>query len=691
VTSAAVPTQSALRSWGFLVGSSAVALLLLVPWAPSFIGTSGDAGFTYMAHHHFARGIPWGTETLHTTGPWAMLRFPLYVRETFPWMLGIHAALALWIVWILDTASRRLGPLAGAALILGCLWLFFISDDARWFFVLLTFPLFVPDLRRQRTSVPLVLGCLWLGLSFHVKGTFLIATVPLVIWLATCELRARRPPWHTLLVFAAVLAFNALAGSELRYIPGYVDFVLGGTAGNPENFSQLGPLYQPIAFLSLAGVFMLVVLRTELRDHGPLGWLSFLVYGAVVWMVYRTGFARQDTVHASRSFFTFVPFVACYAAMKRDSLSEIFSSSKRFTKRQLRIGFGAVCALLAWPFGLFILDYLEIHEDEGKRVWSQMRSMLALTTSGYTRFDAFDEARKGHVRERHPLPASIAPGSKIGVYGQLQTPIVAHGYENAPMPIIAAYENWNPASVERTVAWIESDEAPPTMLMTSTGHSSETLRALSERYRMSHDGWPVVLERRESPLDIRFTALAQPEGEWGDRMRIPIGHERKLMRLKVRYERTLLNRLISFAYQPPPAYIVLWNGPEVVCRIRLNRLLAEEGLILATKDFVNWDTRSGRLQRVRHNLLPDIGRPNRMPLTAYQLQLLPAILTKESLEPGEKPWLIPGSNWRWYFQPEVEFTLETIHVPSREDWTASSALLAPALPSTPAGPAPSNP
>jgi hypothetical protein len=151
---------------------------------------------------------------------------------------------------------------------------------------------------------------------------------------------------------------------------------------------------------------------------------------------------------------------------------------------------------------------------------------------------------------------------------------------------------------------------------------------------------------------------------------VPAGHERDLMRLKMRFERTWLNRLITFAYQPVPAYVVLYNGRTAVCRIRINRLLAEEGLVLATKDFVNWDTRSERLQRVRHDLFQDIGRPNRMPVTAYQLQLLPALITPESRKPGEKSWLFPWSNWRWYFRPQAEFALERIVVPGRADWVA---------------------
>jgi hypothetical protein len=283
-------------------------------------------------------------------------------------------------------------------------------------------------------------------------------------------------------------------------------------------------------------------------------------------------------------------------------------------------------------------------------------------------FDRFDAGRKQAIRESYPLPEEIAGTGPVGVYGQLQTPIIAHGYENTPMPAVAAYENWNPASVAQAVAWIESDTAPRYLLMTSTGHSSETLRALSERYETVRGGWPVVLKRRETPLEIRFEELGYTRATWADRVRVPTGHERDLMRLKIRYERTWLNRLISLAYQPVPAYLVLYNGREAVARIKLNRLLAEEGLVLATKDYVNWDARSDRLQRVRHDLFQDIVRPNRMPVTAYQLELLPAVITKESREPGEHPWLIPGSSWRWYFEPEAEFVLERIIVEGRPEW-----------------------
>lgn len=657
----------------FLIGSLALALLLLVPWAPLFIDTQYDLGFTYMAHYHFARGMPWGSETLHTTGPWAMLRFPVYFRETYSWMLAFHAATALWIGWILARiASRYLkDPIAGVALVAFCLWLFFLSDDSRWFFILLTFPFTLSVLREKRTSVPLVIGCLWLGLCFHVKGTFLIATAPLLLWLAVCELRARRPPWHALLVVAAVVSFNALAGSELRYIPGYVQFVLGSASGNPENFAQLGPLYQPVAFLALAGTFMLIVLVAELREHGRLGWLSFLTCGAVVWMLYRTGFTRHDAVHASRSFFTLVPFIACYLAYRRSQLQMAFAASKRFSPRQLRFGVACAAAVFVWPFGLFLSDYLDIHQDEQRGIGSQLQGVVGVATSGYTEFERIDAARKARIRKSYPLPKTMAGTGPVGVHGQLQTVIIAHGYENAPMPAVAAYENWDPRIVAQTVAWLESEAAPEYMLMTSTGHSSETLRALSARYDTVRKGWPTVLKRRDDPRDIRFEELSRTSAEWGDRIQVPEAHKRDLMRLKMRYRRTWLNRLISFVYQPVPAYVVLYDRNRVVTRIRINRLLAEEGLVLAAKHSSDWDNRTERLQRVRYDLFQDIDLPNRRPITAYQLQLLPAVMTKDARSPGEKAWLLPGSNWRWYFQPEVELVLERIVVPDRTSASAA--------------------
>lgn len=664
-------TGSARRDRRFLAASAFVALALFVPWAPSFIGAQGDSGFTFMAHYHFAHGMPWGTETLHTTGPWAMLRFPHYFRETFTWMLLLHAATALYIAFILArVASRRLASsTAGMAFVVGCLWLFFMSDDSRWFFILLTFPLLIPDLRTQRTSVPLVAACLFLALCFHVKGTFLIACVPLTVLLAAFELRARRVPWHAAGVIVAVLGWNALAGSEARFIPGYIEFVLGGTAGNPENFSHLGPLYQPVTFLALAGLFMLIVLLVELREHGRgLGLLSFVIIGAVVWMVYRTGFARQDTIHASRSFFTLIPFIACYTVLYWGTIRAAAAESRRFSTRQLALALGAAGALFAWPFVLFLLDYLSIHEGEGKRVLAQLQSVVIVATSGYRHFDAFDESRKKQIAKNYPLPEWLGDAGPVGVHGQLQTPLLAHGFDNVPMPAVAAYENWNPSTVEHAVAWIESSAAPQYMVMSSTGHSSETIRALSQRYDMVRGGWPVILKRREQPRSIHFEELLRTKASFGDRVRVPLGHERDLMRLKMRYRRTWLNRLVSFAYQPVPAYLTLYDGPEVIGRIRLNRMLAEEGLVLATKTFADWDSSSERLHRVRHNLYQDIERPNRLPLTAWRLQLLPALITPEARTPGEKSWLLPSSSWRWYFQPEVEFVLERIVVADREEW-----------------------
>jgi hypothetical protein len=80
--------------------------LAMIAWAilwsfPCQLDTAStlptDLSFTPLAHTFFAQGRPWGADTLHTSGVWGFLRFPLFDPGTFSLFVAFHIALGALI------------------------------------------------------------------------------------------------------------------------------------------------------------------------------------------------------------------------------------------------------------------------------------------------------------------------------------------------------------------------------------------------------------------------------------------------------------------------------------------------------------------------------------------------------------------------------------------------------------------
>jgi len=71
-------------------------------------GWPTDLSFTPLAHFSFAEGRPWGSHSLHTSGIWGFLRFPLYHPKTFRLFVGANLALGVLIGWFFADRGFRL-------------------------------------------------------------------------------------------------------------------------------------------------------------------------------------------------------------------------------------------------------------------------------------------------------------------------------------------------------------------------------------------------------------------------------------------------------------------------------------------------------------------------------------------------------------------------------------------------------
>jgi hypothetical protein len=67
-----------------------------------------DLSFTPLTHTFFAQGRPWGADTLHTSGIWGFLRFPMFDPGTFALFVSFHIALSAPIGWFFADRSFHL-------------------------------------------------------------------------------------------------------------------------------------------------------------------------------------------------------------------------------------------------------------------------------------------------------------------------------------------------------------------------------------------------------------------------------------------------------------------------------------------------------------------------------------------------------------------------------------------------------
>jgi len=85
------------------------AILWSFPWKFQKTGIlSTDVSFTPLAHTFFAQGRHWGADTLHTSGVWGFLRFPIFDPGMFSLFVFAHIALGALIGWFFAERSLYL-------------------------------------------------------------------------------------------------------------------------------------------------------------------------------------------------------------------------------------------------------------------------------------------------------------------------------------------------------------------------------------------------------------------------------------------------------------------------------------------------------------------------------------------------------------------------------------------------------
>ena len=597
----AIETSRAIRLVDLLVPSICVlwSVWLMVPWNPApFAQAPLDNGYTIFSHIAFAQGKPWGAGTLHTTGPLGFLRFPFFQEHTFTLLiLGLGALGATLALLIHEVVRHNLPAWLRLPVILGTTWVLSFSDDAGWMLVLLTSHLLLPPVTTSSqwslrpgaswSTWPIPLGLAASALAANVKGTFLLMAAVIAGEIAALELGGRRAPVVSASFVTSIWLIALLSGFRFGDWPPYLQHILGSLSGYPESFSKAGSPLIAALLVSVTLAFLALAARSGSNAAGRLAVVvRWTALAFLLWIVAKGALVRQDRTHEIRSIMVIAIFFGLFVAMHFRAWSP---------------GVGALAFLPA--VGLVSIILLPKSEPPPVRSNSSHRvdPFLAFVKDGTATALARDaQARREVARE---VPRPWTPASSIAVFGTYQTLALGHPGRYVALPIIAPYEVWSPWTSRRERDFLKGPDAPDYLLYTTSPTSAELALILTTYYaevdRGSHHR---LLRRRFTPLTVTRRVVFDRQVNAGDTIEIPPAGREGPSIAQVSYTKTITNNLISSAYQPPEAFLVLLRGGAPLARIRMNSLLSTEGIVLAGRAG-NWDGVSVALHQIRFDLL----------------------------------------------------------------------------------------
>ena len=602
---------------------------LLVPWVPRvFVQGPRDGGYVIFSHIAFAQGEPWGSRALHTSGPLGFLRFPYFYRPTYVLLLVGNAVIATAVALLLyHLAGRGMSAWVRLPFVAGAVWTLSLSDDAIWLFALLVSQVLIPEVSRSRRwtlwpdtrwlTWPLLLNLGVCALAANVKGPFLLMAGVLAAELAALELRGRRAPAVSASFVLVVAVIARVAGLGIGDWGPYTKHLIDSLSGYAESFSMAESPAQ--AGLLMVSVFLFLAFAGFRARRCP-GRLEALIrWGALatlVWLDAKGALVRQDWAHQMPAIASLATFFVVYVVVRRHE----WNLRGRVACLMSALGFSVlfVVALAGAPPGRLSLG--EHLNKFGTFLREGMAAAEAMDTRARRRVAA-------EIQSPWPSTASVA------VFGSYQSLLLGYSGRRVALPIVASYEIWSPWTSRREREFLMGPDAPDYLLYTASPASGELALSLTARYaEVERRSRYVLLRRRPAPLNVTKRVVFEASVDPGQRIEIPPDWRKGPAVAEVRYTKTFTNALISAVYQPPEAFLVLFKGPTLVAKIRMNFLLSEEGIVLSSAPGV-WDGRSTALHGIRFGLLTD----ERVDATAL----------------GFLAGGVAGNEWGRYFGPRI--------------------------------------
>lgn len=638
------------------------AVFWIVDWIPRFIQIeAGDDSFTY-AFHYFNGKLAWGIDIFqNTAGPWSVIYFSQYYPDTLWLMLFGQSALAILVGL---TVMRMLGGLENrlirtiAALLAVTILSLGDIPDARIIFLALAAIALTPDFTRRRLDWLHFALMVALALGFLMKGTYIVVFVLILGYTVAAESRGRRLPLTSLLTVAALITLNDIAGQNLADLPVYALSTLDPVRGWSERFGEVGSIISLVAFLVFGLALWLVILASELKRFGTVwGIVTSLLYAAIMFGLYKQSFVRQDGDHVVRAFIALLPFSACYLAFRLPQLramigtsldSALVGSRVLGLQRPTFIALACFAAIVAAFFATH--DPVSWSSDKATIASNRSQYIASLLTSGTQKYRYIHNLAIERIRNAIDLP--LLEGS-VAVYSHLQTLAIAYEFDLQPIPTSTPYVAMTPRSEGANKKYFEGTSAPDFVIMGDPLHSRQptglALLANYEPYYIVEHG---LILKKTDPEQVVTTPFAEATFGWGENVSLPDSGGAPVW-ATIHYQRSLLNRIVGFFYQPAPVTLELLRGDEVLYSIRLVQALAAEGMIISP-NFDSIATFAALDMAVGRRFLAD------QPVTSVRFVV------------GEDSnWLFPRGRSNQYVEPDIIVKLMRIEFPGAKTGTTA--------------------
>jgi len=561
-----------------------LAIVTLGPWEfhSSNIKYNFDSAYTPLAHFYFANGHPWGTTTVHTSGVLGFLRYQFYNPLTFPLYAIMHFMLASMIAWVLlrewckASKTRRIITVGVGVFILLILG---TNTDARWLFLFFAAVFAIPDFRSQRSTTFFFALVMYMGFASHVKGTFLFASLAVIMTVSALELQARRFPIHVVFYGVSLLGTLVLAGVNPSEWYDQVLHVLQSPEPYALTFSSCNSLWKHAIFLVSSLFALIASIAMIRRDSYVVGAARTLLYGALLWLVYKAGFTRCDSSHviaATTTVASLIPLSFLSLAWRSGIVHN--TNDKIVRNRAKRIWVLASVVAIAGAVGIMVAD-------QGKSgVWRLVRTpfsnAMLMFQNGVRYQSRIIQDNMKQIDRTTPVPDEVK--GAVAVIGTYQTPIIAHGLEVASLPVIAHYEVWTPRATRKTRNFLSGPDSPKYIFRAASYRSALTETVLASHYvQIGRNRFFRTLRRRNSPLTVKVMSEMKGATSWNSTVKIPERLRAKTLVLRLKMNDRTLGKTISFLFQPPIVKLVLRSKGCKDTFIRLNRLLLDEGVVLA--------------------------------------------------------------------------------------------------------------
>jgi hypothetical protein len=260
--------------------------------------------------------------------------------------------------------------------------------------------------------------------------------------------------------------------------------------------------------------------------------------------------------------------------------------------------------------GLFLIPLSDAHLQ--KMLTRKFRDHVVaaetfVDTSIESRQASLDR-RLARVRKAAPLDDIDGSIATIGTY---QTPLLAHGLRSETLPVIAHYEVWSPRNVAAMDRYLESDEAARFLVRAANYPSASNELSVARLYRpISAARYYTLLERRTEPLVVSSRTLFDATVGWDEPIDIPPEHWGSLLVAEVHFRENMAGRLVGLLHHPPHAQMILEKSSGAHAIVRLNSLLADQGVVaaayVAAPQKGHWDASSRALHLARHPILTEV-------------------------------------------------------------------------------------